>query len=131
MQIKFTTSILAPAIMAAAALATIPAVAETANVKVPFNFTVAGQNLPAGNYSVQRDSPGNFIRLQSRQSSQSFAWIASASASSQKTAAASLIFDRDGQKYTLQSVQAGPLVTPRLDHKRASDSERTTIAAGQ
>jgi len=129
MQIKFTTSILAPAIMAAAALATIPAVAETATVKVPFNFTVAGQNLPAGNYSVKRDSPGNFVRLQSQQSSQSFAWIACPS--STKTATASLTFDQDGQKYTLHSVQSGPMVTPRLDRKMASDSERTTITAGQ
>jgi hypothetical protein len=129
MQIKFTTSILAPAIMAAAALATIPAVAETATVKVPFNFTVAGQNLPAGNYSVKRDYPGNFVRLQSQQSSQSFTWPGSASA--QESKAASLVFDHEGQQYTLRSVQSGTVVTPRLDRKRASDSERTTITAGQ
>jgi hypothetical protein len=129
MQIKFTTSILAPAIMAAAALATIPAVAETANVKVPFNFTVAGQNLPAGNYSVQRDLSSNFVRLQSQQTPQAFVWAGSPSA--QESKPASLIFDHEGEQYTLRSVQAGSVITPRLDKKRARDSERTTIMAGQ
>ncbi|MGA3046567.1 MAG: hypothetical protein ABSD67_08095 [Terracidiphilus sp.] len=130
MQSKFPTSILAPAILAVAALATIPAVAETtATVKVPFNFTVAGRNLPAGNYSVERDVRGVFVTLQSQQTAQSFVWIASPS--STKTAAASLTFDQEGQNYTLRSVQSGPVVTPRLDRKKASDSERIINSAGQ
>lgn len=130
MQSKFPTSILASAILAVAALATIPAVAETtATVKVPFNFTVAGHNLPAGDYSVERDLRGVFVRLQSQQTAQSFVWVASPS--STKTAAASLTFDQEGQNYTLRSVQSGPVVTSRLDRKKASDSERIINAAGQ
>ena len=129
MQSKFPTSILAPAIMAVAALATVPAVAETATVKVPFNFTIAGQNLPAGNYSVERDLHNNFVKLQSQQTPQTFVWPGTASAQERK--AASLIFDHEGQQYILRSVQSGTVVTPRLDRKKASESERTTITAGQ
>jgi hypothetical protein len=44
--------VLAPAAMAAAALATNTAMAET--LKVPFTFTVDGKDFPAGLYSVQR-----------------------------------------------------------------------------
>jgi hypothetical protein len=129
MQIKFTTSILAPAIMAAAALATIPAVAETAVVNVPFNFTVAGQNLPAGKYFVERDYHDNFVKLHSQQTPQSFVWTGSPS--STEAAPASLTFDHQGENYALRYVQSGPMVTTRLDRKSARDSERTTITAGQ
>jgi hypothetical protein len=48
MRNTFSKFILAPAIMAAAALATDPAVAETATVKSPSISPVAGQNLPRG-----------------------------------------------------------------------------------
>ncbi|MGA9672562.1 MAG: hypothetical protein WBQ94_25325 [Terracidiphilus sp.] len=129
MQIKFPTSILAPAILAVAALASIPAVAETAIVKVPFNFTVKGHNLPAGDYSVERDLRGNFVKLQSQQTAQTFMWIGSESA--EKSKPASLIFDHEGQQYVLRTVQSGTFVTPSLDRKKVIDSERTTIEAGQ
>ncbi len=129
MQSKFPTSILAPAILAVAALATVPAVAETSTVKVPFNFTIAGQNLPAGNYSIERDLRGSFVKLHSLQSPQTFVWLASQSSTESKPA--SLLFDHEGQQYTLRSVQSGTFVTRRLDKKRASDSERASITAGQ
>ena len=129
MRNTFSKFILAPAIMAAAALATIPAVAETATVNVPFNFTVDGQTLPAGVYSVQHDPRGFIVKLQSQQTAQSFAWIASPS-SDAKDPRVSLKFDQDGNSYTLHSVQAGPFVTSTLDKKTAA-SERMSVNAGQ
>ncbi|MGA2652935.1 MAG: hypothetical protein ABSF28_20645 [Terracidiphilus sp.] len=129
MRNTFSKFILAPAIMAAATLATIPAVAETATVTVPFNFSVAGQTFPAGVYSVQHDSVGDIVTLQSQQTSQSFAWIASPT-SGAKSTSVSLKFDQQGNSYTLHSVQAGALVTPTLDKKTAA-SERMSINAGQ
>jgi hypothetical protein len=128
MRSTFSKFILAPAIMAAAALATIPAMAETTTVTVPFEFNVAGQTLPAGIYSIQHDSVGNLVTLQSQQTSQSFAWIASPS-SGAKSTSVSLKFDQRGNTFTLHSVQAGPLVTTTLDKKTAA-SERMSINAG-
>jgi hypothetical protein len=129
MRNSFSKFILAPVIMAAVALATIPAMAETTAVKVPFEFNVAGQTLPAGTYFVQHDSVGNLIRLQSQQTSQSFAWIASPSSGAKNTSV-SLKFDQQGNSFTLHSVQAGPLLTAPLDKKTAA-SERMSINAGQ
>ncbi len=57
--------VLAPAILAAAALAGNVAAAET-TLKVPFNFSVAGKSMPAGYYTVQRDSSGNIVSLRGR-----------------------------------------------------------------
>jgi hypothetical protein len=128
MRNTFSKFILAPAIMASAALATIPAIAETTNITVPFKFNVAGQTLPAGVYSVQHDPNGSLIKLQSQQTAQSFAWIASPSDA--KSLSVTLKFDQQGNSYTLHSVQAGPLVTAPLDKKTAA-SERMSINAGQ
>ena len=128
MRNTFSKFILAPAIMAAAALATIPAMAETTTVNVPFNFNVAGKTLPAGFYSVQHDAAGNFVKLQSQQTSQSFVW--SAAPSGEKGNWVSLKFDRQGDTFTLHSVKAGPMVTSRLDKKTAA-SERMSINAGE
>jgi hypothetical protein len=124
----FSKFILAPAIMAAAALATIPAMAETTTINVPFNFTVDGHALPAGAYFVQHDSVGNLVRLQSQQTSQSFVWAASPSAA--KGDWVTLKFDRQGSTFILNSVKAGPLLTAPLDKKTIS-SERMSINAGQ
>jgi hypothetical protein len=128
MRNTFSKFILAPAIMAAAALATVPALAETTTVTVPFSFAVAGQILPAGVYSVQHDSAGSLIKLQSQQTSQSFSWVALPSDA--KRSSVSLKFDQQGNSFTLHSVQAGPLVTSSLDKKTAA-SERMSINAGQ
>ena len=128
MRNSFSKFILAPAFMAAAALATIPAMAETTTINVPFDFNIAGQTLPAGAYSVQHDAVGSFVRLQSQQSSQSFVWTASPSA--EKGNWVTLKFDRQGNTFTLNSVKAGPMLTSRLD-KNTAASERMSINAGQ
>jgi hypothetical protein len=116
MKLKLSTFALASAVMAAAALATIPAVAETSiTLNVPFSFTVGSQSLPAGSYSVKRDDRGNFVRLQGKDASQSFVWVASTADT--KTDRVILKFDANGRTHVLESVQCGPLVTPRLDRK--------------
>jgi hypothetical protein len=129
MRNTFSKFILAPAIMAAAALATIPAVAETSTVTVPFNFTVGAQTLPAGVYSVQHDPSGFIVKLKSQKTSQSFSWMASPS-SETGNPSASLMFDHQGSSYSLHSIQAGTLVTSSLDKKTAA-SERAGMNAGQ
>lgn len=102
MRFKLGTLILA---LAAVALATIPAVAATSTIlKVPFSFTVDGKECPAGLYSVQRDSSPNMVRLQSKDASQSFTWIAGSSAAT-KGDRVILSFDQLGQTHVLRSIQ--------------------------
>jgi hypothetical protein len=117
MRINLSTLVLASAAMATVALTAIPAMASaTTTVKVPFSFTVDGKECPAGVYSVQRDSPGNVVRLLSKDASQSFSWIAGWSADKDGNRVV-LSFDQLGQTHLLRSVQYGPLATPRLDKK--------------
>src|SRR5271157_1205182 len=116
MQSRLSHLILAPAVLAVAAFATIPAMAETTTVKVPFSFTVAGKSLPAGQYSIQRDTLGTFVRLQSEDASQSFSWVADPSGVNR--ALVVLKFDETGQTHALRSIQYGSLVTGTLDKKK-------------
>ena len=118
MRFKFPTLILTLAFVAAAALAINPAHATTTTLHVPFDFTVNGQYLPAGLYTVQRDNFGNFLRLLGKDSSESFTWVARQA--STQTDKIVLRFDEEGQSHTLQSVQFGKLMTPRLDKKPKS-----------
>jgi hypothetical protein len=116
MRSKFSTLVLASAALAAVALTTIPAVASaTTTLNVPFSFTVNGRSLPAGAYSVQRDDSGNFVRLQGRDPSQNFVWVASPATI--KGDRVVLKFDSQGQTHVLQSIQYGPVITTRLDRK--------------
>jgi hypothetical protein len=107
--------VLAPVVMAAAALATNTAMAET--VKVPFKFTVAGKDFPAGYYSVKREFSLGMVTLRSNATSQSFIWILAPGDPAPTDTAVVLRFDQLGQDHVLQSVQFGPLITSRLDKK--------------
>jgi hypothetical protein len=122
--------VLAPAVMAAAALATNAAMAET--VKVPFNFTVAGKDFPAGYYSVKREFCQGMVTLRNSATSQSFTSIIAPGAPAPTDTAVTLRFDELGQDHVLQSVQFGPLITPKLD-KKAKQTEHalTRIVPGQ
>jgi hypothetical protein len=107
--------VLAPVVLAAAALATNTAMAET--VKVPFNFTFDGKDFPAGYYSVKREMSQNMVTLRSNATSQSFTWIIAPGDPAPTDTAVTLRFDELGQDHVLQSVQFGPLITRRLDKK--------------
>ena len=116
MRSKFSTLILASTALAAVALATIPAVAATSTtLNVPFSFTVGGHSLPAGLYLVQRDLSGSILRLQARDGSQGFSSIAIPSERNGDRAV--LRFNSVGQTHVLESIQFGPLLTPKLDKK--------------
>ena len=119
MRFKFSTFVLASTALAAA-LATLPAVAETSTIlNVPFSFTVGGKILPAGEYSVARDR--NFVRLQGRDGSQRFTWMAVPAAAEENKVI--LKFDPQGQTHALQSIQYGPFVTSTLDRKSRKAEE--------
>jgi hypothetical protein len=121
----------APVMMAAAALATNSAMASTL-LKVPFSFTVAGHNCPAGLYMVQRDTTGGLVTLSSRDSSRSFSWVLEPGNPDPMDSRVVLTFDDFGETRALQSVQFGPMITPRLDKKaRRSEHPTQRMIAGQ
>jgi len=124
--------ILAPVVMAAAALATNTAMAESATVQVPFSFTAAGKTCPAGRYSVRRDGDSNIVVLQSKESPRIFAWLVSPGAPDPTDTKVALRFNEEGASHTLQTVQIGPLITHNLDkHPGHSEHVRTLTAGGQ
>lgn len=120
--------VLAPAVLAAAVLATSSASAAT--VKVPFQFTAAGQICPAGYYTVNHDSNDNFITLSSKSSPRSFTWVVGPGASDPTDRKISLKFDQVGGSHVLQSIQYGSVVTSKLDKKTLRDMERNTQLTG-
>jgi hypothetical protein len=131
MRFNLRNFVLAPAVMAAAALATNTAMAET-TLKVPFNFTVDGKNCPAGLYTVQRESTHNSVTLTSKATQRSFTWIIAPGDPAPTASAVTLTFDELGQTHTLRSVQYGPMVTSRLDQKtKESEHAPTRIVQGQ
>jgi hypothetical protein len=113
MKIKFTTLVLATAVLATAALTINTANAEATKVNVPFSFKVAGKVLPAGEYSVERDHSGNFIKLQGKDPAQLVIVVASAMAADGKLV--SLKFDTQNNEHVLQTIQYGHLISSRLD----------------
>ena len=133
MRSKFFTLTLASAAMAAVALSAIPAVATTTtrSLKVPFSFTVNGKECPAGVYLIQRDVFTNIVRLQSKDASKSFTWIAGPSAAT-NAGSAILSFDQIGDKHVLRSVQSGSLETHRLDSETMKSKAVTVqVTPGQ
>jgi hypothetical protein len=117
--------ILAPVVMAAAALAANTAMAES-RVNVPFNFTVGGKQCPAGAYSVIGDATHNRVILMSKNTPLSFTWLLSAGDAAPMDTKVALRFGEQGQNFTLQSVQYHSLTTHRLD-KAPKHSEHANV----
>jgi hypothetical protein len=124
----FHNPILASALMAATFAAS-SAMAET-TLKVPFSFTAAGKNLPAGLYSVKKDSTGNFVTLTSKDSLQSYTWVLGPGAPDPTDKSIVLKFDDLGQTHALRSIQFKSMTTAQLD-KRAAETERASARLSQ
>ena len=105
--------ILASAVMAPAALATNTAAAET--IKVPFDFTVAGQTWAAGFYTVDQDRSANIVTLRSQDASKSYSFVLGTGAPDPTDAHVTLRFDNLSSTHALRSVQYGSRITAALD----------------
>lgn len=116
--------VLAPVILAAAALASNTAMAES-TVNVPFSFKAAGKVWPAGLYTVQKGDFGNMVTLISKESSLSFTSLIGPGEPDPNESKVTLKFDEIGAGHALRSIQYGPQITSRLD-KRAIHSEYLT-----
>ena len=106
--------ILAPALLAAAALAPIAAHAEK-SVKVPFSFTLNGESWPAGMYQISQDSSRTCLTLSNAEKSVTFVLHSGEPSPGEKHVV--LKFDQMGAWHTLRSIQYGSLITPRLDEQ--------------
>jgi hypothetical protein len=131
MQSMLRNLVLAPAVMAAAALVTSPAMAET-TIKVPFTFTVAGKIFPAGRYLVIRADSGSFVTLANRESSQSATWVLGPGTPDPTENRIALKFDEVGRTHVLQSIQYGSMITSKLDKKStASERDSEPVSGGR
>ena len=132
MQSIFSRFVLAPAALAAFALAANAAMAET-TLKVPFDFTAGGKACPAGYYTVNHDDTGSFVTLAHKGSSEVFTYVVGPGSADPTDSKVSLKFDKLGESHVLQSIQYGALMTSRLDKKSLRDSEResTRLTGGR
>ena len=106
--------VLAPAVMASAALATGSAMAETP-INVPFSFSVAGKTFPAGRYIVERDSHRAAVTLVTPDRSESVSWLIGPGSPAPTETKVALKFAEVGPTHVLESIQYGAQITNRLD----------------
>jgi hypothetical protein len=122
MRLNLRSLVLAPALLAAAALT--PQLASAAVLHVPFAFTVSGHTLPAGEYTVNRDLHGGYVTLKSADGASSFNWMITPGDPSPDSTKVAMRFDVTDSGYTLQSIQYGSLITPKLDKKLHLNEDR-------
>jgi hypothetical protein len=119
MRINLYSLILAPAVLAVAALAAQPAVAESHLINVPFSFVANGKVCPAGAYRVSRENFSGTIRLTGAHNS--FVWLLVAGNGAVRDHRLVLTFDVAGQNHMLRTVEYGPMSTPQIDKKYTED----------
>ncbi len=112
--------ILASAAIAAFAITTTTASAET--VKVPFAFTAFGQSMPAGSYTVELGSSQNLVYIRNNQTSKTYSWVTGPGAPDPDDKTVSLSFDTIGDSHVLRSIHYKSVTTSRLD-KGTMDSQ--------
>jgi hypothetical protein len=128
MRFIFGKMILAPVILAAAALAIQSANAESF-AKVPFNFTAAGKAWPAGEYSIEKNSSGTAVTITSRETSRAFTTLLGPGDAAPNDTNVTMRFDTINGGHALRSVQYAYEITSRLD-KKALHSEHM-VAGGR
>jgi hypothetical protein len=107
-------SILAAIVITAGALGTHAAKAAT-TLKVPFSFTVAGQSMPAGVYTISQGTDRNIVMLKSMDASKAFSAVLVPGDPSPNDTRVALKFDQSGNGHILKSIQYGGRSTSRLD----------------
>jgi len=106
--------VLAPALMAAAALAPNSAMASSA-VNVPFSFTLNGKACPAGRYVVAIDSHHSYVTFYNTKAPVGFNLLLEPADAPRGGPGIILRFDHTGPDYALQTLQYGSGITHRLD----------------
>jgi tryptophan synthase beta subunit len=119
--------VLAPAVLAVAALACNTASASTVNV--PFSFAAAGHVWPAGAYDIQKDFTGSIVTVKSMSTGLSFSSLLGPGEPALTDTKLALKFDTIGNTHALRTIQYGGLITSQLD-KKLERSERL-MASGR
>jgi hypothetical protein len=121
--------VLAPVVLAAAAMTATSAMAAT-SINVPFSFTVEGKYCPPGRYLVDKDRLSHIVTLRSVDNHEIFNWVVGPGEPAPTDTKVSLKFDQTGVNHALRSVQFGPEITSRLD-KQTKQSEHNWQHQGQ
>ena len=114
MRVTTFKSILAAIVLTTAALSTHAAKAET-TLNVPFSFSVSGQTMPAGVYTVHQDNFHNMVVLRNKDASKSFSYALRPGDPTPNEVHVSLKFESSGQNHVLRAIQIGSRMTSRLD----------------
>jgi hypothetical protein len=120
MRLSLPTLVLAPALVAAAAV--MPQHASAAVLHVPFAFTVNGHTLPAGDYSVNSQLNGDAVTLATADHSRQFSWLLLPGEPTPGDTKVVMKFDVTDSGYQLRSIQYRAMITNRLD-KKSHESE--------
>ena len=99
-------SILAAVVVTTAALSAHNAKAET-TLNVPFSFTVSGQAMPAGVYTVQEDTFHNVVVLRNKAATRSFATRCGPGDPAPNEVHVALKFESNGENHVLRGIQFG------------------------
>jgi hypothetical protein len=82
------------------------------SASVPFEFTVAGRSMPAGDYSIDAgSSPMGAVRVSSGNEGVYFLAIRDTASQKERTGQSLLLFHRYGDRYFLSSIVDGSLNT--------------------
>jgi hypothetical protein len=121
-------------VMMAAVLVTTVAATATANaevqMKVPFDFTVAGKIWPAGVYTVDKDPQFGTLTLKSLDWSKSSNWIICPGDKGITSTRVVLDFDVLGSEHALRLIRFGDKQTPLL-HKHAKEQAYHEVQIGE
>jgi len=111
-------SVMAAVVLTTAGLGTHMAKAET-TLNVPFSFTVAGQTMPAGVYTVKQDVFHNVVILSNEDGRKSFSYALRPGDPAPNEVHTSLKFEAVGDTHILRWIQVGSKLTSRLDDRSA------------
>lgn len=125
MRLSQRSLILASAMLATAALVSTPTFAE--RVHVPFAFSVGHQSLPAGDYTVQRDTTNHFVIFSSEDRRKIYNWILGPGVSDESDNSVKVMFEATDNGYELSSIQYRSKVTQRLNHKHRQTKEDSAV----
>ena len=123
-------SVMAAVVLTAAGLGTHVAKAETA-LNVPFSFTVSGQTMPAGVYTVQEDTFHNKVILRNQDARKSFAYALRPGDPAPNEIHVSLKFETVGDTHILRWIQVGSKLTSRLDDRPATSFDPARLSQGR
>ena len=121
MRLSLHCLVLTPVLLAAAVVT--PQHASAAVLHVPFAFTVSGQNLPACDYSVVRDSRLGVVTLVTS-NQKSFNWLLAPGEPDPGYQGVIMRFDSTDSGYALRNIQYNALITGQLDKKAHQNEDR-------